>query len=139
MITATKSILIDAPAEKIREVVLDFESYPKFFPEVSNIEVLRQTKKEAEVCFGIHLIKTINFTLKFDIAPQKISWSLVKGDFMKRNSGSWHFETLEGKQTEVTYSVEIIASAWVPKSLIEKHITSLVPLMLKHLKTRCEK
>jgi ribosome-associated toxin RatA of RatAB toxin-antitoxin module len=138
MISTTKSILIHAPIVKIHEVVLDFEHYPRFFPEVRAIEVLKQTKKSAEVLFGIHLIKTINCILKFDIAPKKITWSLVKGDFMKENRGSWEFESKDGKATEVTYCIEVKPSAWIPSSLIEKHMTSLVPLMLKHLKTRCE-
>ena len=139
MLTTTRSILIHAPIAKIHEVVLDFESYPKFFPEVRAIEVLSQSKKHAEVRFGIHLIKTISFILKFDITVKKISWSLVKGDFMKHNSGYWHFEAKDGKGTEVTYSIEAKPSAWIPNSLIEGHMTSLVPLMLKHLKARCEK
>ena len=139
MLSATRSILIRAPAETIHEAVLDFKSYPKFFPEVRTVEVLHQTKKSAEVRFGIHLMKTINCILKFEIHPKKISWLLVKGDFMRHNSGSWHFDAKSGKETEVTYSIEVKPSAWIPNSLVEKHMTSLVPLMLKHLKTRCEK
>ena len=139
MLTTTRSIVIHAPILKIHDVVLDFESYPKFFPEVRSVEVLSQSKKHAEVRFGIHLIKVINCILKFDIALRKISWSLVKGDFMKHNSGRWEFEAKDGKGTQVTYSIEVKPSAWIPSLLIEKHMTSLVPLMLKHLKAKCEK
>ena len=138
MPSTTRSITIHAPIEKIHKVVCDFESYPKFFPEVRAVEVIKHTKKAALVKFIFHFVKTITALLKFDISTKKISWVLVKGDFMKANQGSWHLEEKKDKSTEVTYSTEIIPSMWVPNSFVEKHMTSIVPVLLRHVKSLCE-
>lgn len=140
MASFSNSIAIKAPRDKVFEIVTDFAKYPKFIPEVEAVKVISKTKTRAKATFTVNLVKMINYTLDFRMtAPNKIGWTLVEGDFMESNDGSWVFTALEKNLTDAAFSVNIGFPFWVPSSLAEGAIKSTMPKMMKHFKAEAEK
>lgn len=135
---ASSSIIIEAPPKVIYDVVLDFENYPDFLPDVKNA-VVEKKGKQTIATFEISVIKKIHYTLSFaTVPPKKISWSFVKGDLFKDNRGSWELKELKKGQTEALYQVEVDFGFPVPSLITNKLVGSNLPSMLKRFKERAE-
>ncbi|HEX5036847.1 MAG TPA: SRPBCC family protein [bacterium] len=135
---ASTSVVMEVPAKVIYEVVSDFESYPDFLPDVKRTSITKKGKGvQAE--FEISVIKTIRYTLDFSLVPnKKVSWTFVKGDVFKDNTGEWIFEEVKKGQTKVTYSVDVDFGLFVPSLITKKLVGSNLPTMMKRFKERAE-
>jgi len=135
---ASTSIVMDVPAKVIYEVVTDFESYPEFLPDVKKTAVTKKGKG-VQADFEISVIKTVRYTLDFSMTPnKKVTWTFVKGDLFKDNTGEWTFEEVKKGQTKVTYSVDVDFGLFVPSMITKKLVGSNLPTMMKHFKERAE-
>lgn len=135
---ASTSIVMDVPAKVIYEVVSDFESYPEFLPDVKKTNVTKKGKG-VQADFEISVIKTIHYTLEFSLVPnKKVSWTFVKGDLFKDNTGEWTFEEVKKGQTKVTYAVDVDFGLFVPSMITKKLVGSNLPSMMKRFKERAE-
>ncbi len=129
---------IKAPIAKVYSVIRDFESYPEFIPSTSKAKE-KKVKDAVHVDFAINIVKDIKYTLKFEIEePHSISWELVSGDLMKKNSGSWSLKELSPTETEAVYSIDVDFGWLVPKMIIEKVTEVQLPETLNAFKTRAE-
>ncbi len=136
----SESIAIKAPIEEVFGVISDFESYPEFLNEIVAAKIVKKAKGRAEVDFTAQIVSRINYTLAMRLSPPgRIDWSLVKGDFMEGNDGSWALAKLEPNLTDATFSVEMRFPMWVPKSFAEGTLKSGLPKMLKGVKQEAEK
>jgi coenzyme Q-binding protein COQ10 len=135
---ASRSILIDAPLEKVFEIITDYEKYPEFLSEVKAIRVSERREGEALVQYEVSVLKTIRYTLRLkEEKPRRVSWSLVEGELMRENRGSWLLEP-QGKQTRATYSIEMTLGPLVPKAIVNALVDSSLPKMLESFKKRAE-
>ncbi len=135
---ASRSILIDAPIETVFGIITDYEKYPEFLSEVKAIRVSERREGEAVVQYEVSVLKTIRYTLKLkEEKPRRISWSLVEGELMRENHGSWLLEP-QGKQTRATYSIEMTLGPLVPKAMVNALVDSSLPKMLESFKKRAE-
>lgn len=136
---ASTSIVIDVPAKTIYDVVLDFENYPKFLPDVKKAVIEEKKAKSLVASFEISVIKKIHYTLSFATVPgKKITWSFLKGDLFKKNDGTWEFEEVKKGHTKATYSVEVDFGFLVPSMITNKLVGSNLPTMMKRFKERAE-
>ena len=132
------SILVDAPAKVVYDVVFDFEKYPDFLPDVKKA-VVEKKGKQVTAAFEISVIKKIHYTLSFTARPpQKISWTFVKGDIFKNNHGHWEFEEVKKGQTKATYHIEVDFGFLVPSLITNKLVGSNLPKMMERFKQRAE-
>ncbi len=140
MTSFTDSIAIRASKERVFEVVSDFGRYPEFLPEVENVKVISKTKTRAKAAFTINMIKTVHYTLDFKLSPPNtIKWTLVEGEFMESNEGSWSFTMLDKNLTDAEFHIDIGFPFWVPKAIAEGAINASMPGMLKNIKREAEK
>ena len=138
MPAAEKSVEINAPIEKVYEVVTDFEKYPEFLSEVKNVKVVKKSPKKPVVEFEVKYVKTFRYTLEFDLKkPTDVKWKLVEGDF-RDNRGFWKLEKKGKNKTKATYSAELDFGFFVPKSILNKVISTGLPSMLQKFKERIE-
>jgi len=139
MTRLSESIAIKAPIEEVFEVISDFENYPEFLHEIVAARIVKRAKGKAEVDFTAQIVSRINYTLDMKLSPPgRIDWSLIKGEFMEGNDGSWELAKLEPRLTDATFSVEMRFPMWVPKSFAEGTLKSGLPKMLREVKQEAE-
>lgn len=134
----TRELEINAPIERVFEVVSHFSEYPDFLEGTVSAKE-RKNSKGHFVDFKVNVIKEIEYTLKIQSSPpSELSWTFVEGDMMKKNSGSWKLESLGKDKTKATYSIDIGFGWMVPKMIVDQLTSSQLPEMLAAFKKRAE-
>jgi len=131
-------IEIAAPREFCFEVIADFESYPEFLKTISAVTT---TKKAENVIaeFKVFIVKTISYSLDFRMSkPERMDWSLVKGDMMEKNSGAWILEVISPQLTKCTYQIDVEFGWLVPKTIVEILTEVQLPEVMSGFQNRVE-
>ena len=141
MATATKSIVINVPPDKFFDVIVDYEKYGEFLPEVKKVKLDGGQGSIKEVTYTVDIkAKVINYTLKHTAEkPSRMSWTMIKGEMMTGNDGSWTLKAAPNGGTEATYAIDLRLSSLVP-GFIEKALAEQsLPGLLANFKARAEK
>ncbi|MFY0577942.1 type II toxin-antitoxin system RatA family toxin [Cystobacter fuscus] len=139
MAGASRSIVINAPPEKLFDVITQYEKYPEFLSEVKKIRVLERKENSVKIQYEVDVIKTIRYTiLVTEDRPKRMSWTFVEGEVMKDNKGSWVLEPDGEGRTKATYTVELALGPLVPKAIVNSLTESSLPKMLDSFKRRAE-
>jgi carbon monoxide dehydrogenase subunit G len=138
---STQSIVIDAPAADVMAVIADFDAYPQWVSAAKQVEVVEtgDDGRARQVHFVIDAgpVKddyVLDYTWDGD---RKVSWTLVKGQMMKRQQGSYTLADNDGS-TEVTYSIAIDLSIPMLGMIKRKAEKVILDTALKELKKRVE-
>ncbi len=139
MAAASRTITIDAPIEKVFETITTYEQYPQFLSEVKELKTSNRSGNQVDVHYKVEVMKTIKYTLRMkEEAPSRVTWSLVDGEFMKGNQGSWELSPEGEGKTKATYSIEMKLGALVPQSIVKALVETSLPKMLDAFKRRAE-
>jgi uncharacterized membrane protein len=138
---STQSIVVDAPAADVMAVIADFPAYPQWVTAAKKVEVVDEGPdgRARQVHFVIDAgpIKD-DYTLDYTWdADRKVSWTLVKGQMMKRQEGSYALAE-KGGSTEVTYAITIDLSVPMLGMIKRKAEKVILDTALKELKKRVE-
>jgi len=136
---ASRSIVINAPPEKVFDVVAGYEKYPEFMAEVKEVRTSNRKGNQVDVHYKVDLMKSIKYSLRMtEERPSKVTWSFIEGEFMKDNKGSWLLEPAGEGQTKATYSIEMALGPLVPKTIVNAMVDTQLPKMLESVKKRAE-
>ncbi|MCE9673468.1 SRPBCC family protein [Myxococcus stipitatus] len=136
---ATRTIVINAPVEKVFDVISNFERYPEFLPEVKEIRTSNRKGDTVDVHYKVDVVKTIRYTIRaVQERPRRLAWTYVEGEVMKDNKGSWLLEPEGEGKTRATYNVEMALGALVPKAIVNALVDTSLPKMLEAFKRRAE-
>ena len=142
MAQATKSVTVNVPPDKLFDVIADYEKYPEFLPEVKKVKVDAGQGSIKEVTYTVDIkAKVINYTLKHTAErPTKVSWTMIKGEMMKGNDGTWVLKPgAQPGTTDATYTIDLKLSSLVP-GFIEKALAEqALPALMTNFKNRAEK
>ena len=139
MAKAQESIEIKASPDACYKVITDYETYPEFLKETVAVSVDKKSGNNFEVTFTLHIIKKFSYTLKMVGKPGKeITWTFVKGEFMKDNKGGWILEEVKKGVTKATYAVDLQLGLLVPGAVAKMLVEKSLPTMLKAFKERIE-
>jgi coenzyme Q-binding protein COQ10 len=142
MAQATRSVTVNVPPEKLFDIIADYEKYPEFLPEVKKVKVDAGQGSIKEVTYTVDIkAKVINYTLKHTAdKPHKLAWTMVKGEMMKGNDGTWVLKPgAQPGTTDATYTIDLKLSSLVP-GFIEKALAEQsLPSLLTNFKNRAEK
>jgi len=142
MAQASRSVVVNVTPEKLFDVIIDFEKYPEFLPEVKKAKVTAGQGAIKEVTYNVDIkAKVITYTLRHTAEPpSKLSWTMIKGEMMKGNDGSWMLKPgPRPGTTEATYTIDLKLSSLVP-GFIEKALAEQqLPGLLQNFKARAEK
>lgn len=148
----TAGVLIDASPDRVREVILDFERYREWAPQLTRSEIVAEKHGATDVAFSLGFrfavfSKSIAYTIRYREKGERVSWERVSGDFPE-NRGSWHWVPLErGKKTAAFYGFYVdlaglgsmVKMALKASPQMEVAIsTSTAVLMARALKARVE-
>lgn len=141
---ATQNATIAASPERCYAVAVDFGSYPQWAKDVKEVHVLERDAegRALEVEFrAAALGRSTSYTLRYDYAdaPERLRWSLEKGDLMKRCDGQYHFHesSTEPGGTEVTYDLAIDLVLPLP-GFVKRRAEVRILNTVKELKARAE-
>ncbi len=136
MAQASIKELFNYKAEDIFLVIMDFEKYPNFLPEVSSCKIISEEKNYKDVEMIVNLIKTTRYVIRvYNEEKTKVWWELVEGDFFKKNNGVWTLDAI-GSQTQVEYSLDVDFKIFVPRMIVKKAVSMSLPTMVKNFKKR---
>ena len=140
MASATRSTVIDAPPDRVFDVIVDYERYPEFLSEVKAIRISGRQGNQVDIHYTVEVMKRIHYTLRMlEDRPRGLTWTFVEGEVMKDNRGGWTLEpSPEGTKTKAIYSVEIALGPFVPRPLVTALVESSLPKMLESFKKRIE-
>src|SRR5262245_27763220 len=131
MAKVTREKEMNVPAERLADVILDFEGYPKILGEVKKAKPTWLTpKKDCQVTFELEIVKKFTYELKFDVDyPIRIEWKLLSSDFFKENRGAWLIKPVGKDRCQVTYEVEVgfgfLVPGWITKKLTEVNLPKM--------------
>ena len=136
---ATLVLTVDVPPDFFFDVVTDYRRYPEFVPDLRYVRVVSESTDTSQIDFEVHVIRTLRYTLSLEYErPSRVRWSLVSGDLMKRNEGSWEIEEAGPGRTRATYTLELKLGAMVPAAVTTRLAQAGLPAMLDQFKVRAE-
>lgn len=139
MAGATRTITINAPVEKVFDIITQYDRYAEFLPEVKKVSTSQRQGNTVQVHYEVDVVKRIRYTIKVtEERPKRMSWTFVEGEVMKDNKGSWTLEPEGEGKTRATYNVEMALGALIPKTIINTLTESQLPKMLDAFKRRAE-
>jgi uncharacterized membrane protein len=140
----TRTIEINASANKCFQVICDFQAYPQWQRTMKKVEVVSQENGRPTVItyFLDAVLKTISYTLRYtydenDAKNLKLKWSYVRGD-LKNIQGSYLFAEIAGNKTHVTFDLAIDIGMWVPGIVLNRFKEASMQETLDNLKRRVE-
>jgi ribosome-associated toxin RatA of RatAB toxin-antitoxin module len=112
-------------------VVVDFEAYPRLFPEIKAVRVLSAEGKRKRVEFRGNIVLPFRYVLDLDCDPEALTvdWCYVEGEVVKNSEGGWRFSS-EAGGARVEYKVAMEIAAPVPGFLLRTITDGLVSLSL---------
>ena len=132
MSSTTITRIFDAPIDVVFKAVSDYEAFPSFLDGANHVKVLQMdAAKGGRVEFSISVIKEFTYVLKMKHQPPgNLSWSFESGDLFKKNEGSWQLKDLGSGRTEAVYTLDVEFKMMVPKMILNKLVSSNLPLMM---------
>jgi coenzyme Q-binding protein COQ10 len=129
--------------EEFRALVLDFESYPEFLPEVKRVTVTHKDGERVTALFNVEVsvggmdIKT-DYTVVYTLGASEIRWQLVASPTLTKNEGFWRIEETADGETRATYENEIVTSLPIPLELQKLFADQELPRMMQRFRDRAE-
>lgn len=141
---ATQSMEIAASADRIREVLLDFDAYPTWARDLKGVTVesVDPDARGSEVTFRAAAMgRSTSYTLRYhyEDEPTRISWELVRGDIMRRLDGSYLLEPVDGVgRTRVTYHLAVDLIVPLPSFVKRRAESKIIHTALRELRAHVE-
>ncbi len=110
--TATETIDIAAPPERVWEIATGLEQYPVWTHDVKDVVITSRDDegRPSEVEFRASALgRSTHYTLSYDYsdAPQTLAWSMIKGDIQRSIDGAFKFRPAGDGATHVQYDLQI--------------------------------
>jgi ribosome-associated toxin RatA of RatAB toxin-antitoxin module len=136
---ATRTIVINAPVEKVFDIITQYERYPEFLPEVKEVRASNRQGNTVELHYKVDVMKTVRYSIRVtEERPRRMAWTFIEGEMMKDNKGSWLLEPEGEGKTRATYNVEMALGLLVPKAVVNALVDTSLPKMLDAFKRRAE-
>jgi hypothetical protein len=129
---------IETDIATLQKILIDYDNYPRFFPEVRKCKILERSGNELLVQMRLSvffLLPEYRFTLRIQHGDDFIKWHMEDGN-LKDITGSWDFMEKEGG-TIVVYSNRIVLAgllALVPEFIVDTIISFVLPGVIRNLK-----
>ena len=137
----TSSIVVDAPASAVMDVIADFDAYPQWAKGVTKAETRASYDdgRAEQVFFALDVspIKD-EYTLAYEWdGDREVTWTLVEGKMLRAMDGAYELDD-QGGSTEVTYRLAVDISIPMIGMLRRKAEKVIIDTALKGLKKRVE-
>ena len=107
---SSASIELDATADNVMQVIMDFSSYPKWSGFQSALVLpKRENLNQVPVQFGLS-VNGVSDSLTLGIAQiseSEVSWTLIESNLLSVLEGKFKLTELPGERCKVTYELEL--------------------------------
>lgn len=136
-----KEIVIEAPIDRVFDIITDYERYPEFLHDMKGVRV--ESRHDgggvAIVHFELELIMRISYTLRLEEdRPHTVCWTLEHAKMLKENTGGWRLTETPQGHTHAVYGLEIKLRGLIPKSVSTRLAGQTLPKTLQCFKERAE-
>jgi ribosome-associated toxin RatA of RatAB toxin-antitoxin module len=139
---STQSIVIDAEPAAIMSVIADFAHYPEWAAAVKRTEVTEPgtNGRAVRVAFWLDAgVLRDNYELSYTWhGDERVDWTLVRGQMMRAQDGTYSLRRLGPQRTEVTYTLRVDLAIPMLGLLKRKAERVVMDTALKELKKRVE-
>ena len=140
--TASQTITIAAPGDRVWAIAADVERYPDWAKDVKDVIVRARDGqgRPSEVEFRASALgRSTHYTLSYDYsqAPAVLAWSMLRGDIMRTIDGAYHFSSNADGGTDVRYDLEIELVVPLP-GFVKRRAEVRILNTVRELKTRAE-
>jgi uncharacterized membrane protein len=140
--TATETILIDAPRERVWEIATDIARYPEWARDIKEvvITVTDDDGRPLEVEFRASALgRSTHYTLIYDYseAPDVLGWKMLEGDIERSIDGAFVFTPVDGDKTEARYDLAIDLVVPLP-GFVKRRAEVRILNTVRELKVRAE-
>lgn len=139
----TQTSEIAAPVERILDVLLDFDAYPRWARDLKGVTVESRDEqgRGREVTFRAAAMgRSTSYTLRYsyDEEPTRMSWELVRGDITRMIDGSYTLAPVEGDpgRTTVTYDLSVDLVVPLPGFVKRRAEAKIVHAALRELQAQ---
>jgi ribosome-associated toxin RatA of RatAB toxin-antitoxin module len=115
-----------APREAY-DVVVDFDEYPRLFPEFKAARVLERRPPVVRVEFRAQVVLAVRYVLDLRCDPEGLSvdWTYVEGEIVADSEGAWRFSP-DPVGTRIDYRAWLLVKAPLPGFIVRKATDALV-------------
>lgn len=140
--TATETITIAAPLERVWAIATDLQKYPDWTHDVKDVVITARDDegRPAEVEFRTSALgRSTHYTLAYDYAgaPNRLAWSMVKGDIQRSIDGAFTFVPTADGGTDVRYDLAIELVVPLP-GFVKRRAERRILNAIKELKAYAE-
>ena len=140
--TATESITIEAPPERVWEIAVDIANYPLWAHDIKNVIVHANDDqgRPSEVEFRASALgRSTHYTLAYDYtnAPAELGWKMIRGDIQRSIDGVFRFTRAESGGTAVQYDLAIDLVVPLP-GFVKRRAEVRILNTVRELKVRAE-
>lgn len=142
---STRRILVNASPAECFDVVIDFERYPQWAPDIKEARVLRRDDSGVGglVTFRAAAMgRSVTYTLKYFYGtnPLRVAWRLAEGDQVRYLNGEYELApSAEGDaKTLITYSLAAELTVAVPGFVKRRAESRIMQTALDQLRRRIE-
>lgn len=134
-------IAVQADPDTVMDVIVDYESYPDWQPEIKEAEIL-ETDEDGwgtRVRFAVDAkVLTAEYVLRYTYGDDFVEWHLDESGQLDALDGIYRLQELEGGRTDVEYELDVVPSVRLPGMLRRQAARRIVDGALKGLKQRVE-
>ena len=135
------SIVVNADPDSVMDVIADFDAYTDWQDEIKEVEIL-ETDEDGwgtKVRFRVDAkIAQVNYVLSYTYEDAAMRWTMVEGDKVKRNDGSYELTDQGDGTTLVSYNLEVEPGIKIPSMVRKQAEKRIAHGALKALKRRVE-
>ncbi|QSB06300.1 SRPBCC family protein [Natronoglycomyces albus] len=141
--SSSQSIVINADAQRVLDVICDFAAYDQWVEAVKNVEVIETDESGRAVLVGFVLDAGVfkdSYRLRYDHGePLRVSWVLDEpSNVQKHQVGSYDLEDQGNGACQVTYTLSVDLSIPMLGMFKRKAEKMIMDTALRELKKRAE-
>ena len=141
MKNSVREEVVNHPAKKLFDIVIDIESYPEYIPWCKRMVV--NERKDSEIYADMYvqykfiLAQKFGSHVKFNASKLTIETQYIEGP-LKDLTTNWSFEVINSKQSKILFNVNFEFQNFIHQKIAETFYPLIENKMIKSFKKRAD-
>jgi ribosome-associated toxin RatA of RatAB toxin-antitoxin module len=122
-----ETVIAGATPRELYDVVVDYESYPRFFKDFTRCVIRERNGSTWTVEFFARVVKEVSYTLKIEHDEEALTtrWTFIRGKLVSDSKGGWKFSEVP-TGARIDYEAEIEVKAPLLPRMIKNKIQDMI-------------